>query len=93
MEKISYTIIAEGTTPASETALFLKYNDRKPAHTVELELGNTKLTVSVQQLMELGALFLAVAGPHVDFDSADELLEGFRLKGKAVVEKLAETLS
>ena len=57
---------------------------------VELQVvhGNSCFILPVmiepQQLMELGALFLAIAGKDVDFDSADALLEGYNLKGKEV---------
>jgi hypothetical protein len=48
--------------------------------------------VSPQQLTEIAALFLALAGTTVDYSGADALLEGYGLKGKQAAKKLASEL-
>lgn len=65
-----------------------------PATPVTLKIGNETLVVSPQQMMELGALCLALAGvAGIDYESADALLEGFCLKGKQAAKNLAKALS
>lgn len=51
------------------------------------------MNIGRQQLAELGALLLALAGTEdVDFSGAEALLDGFSLKGKAAATALANAL-
>ena len=102
-ETVFYTIVGK-----PDGRIYLTYKDRWspvggydgiPAKPVELQMvhGNSCYTLPVmiqpQQLMELGALFLALAGTvGIDFDSADALLEGYGLKGKEAATMLAKAL-
>ena len=90
MEHIKYAL--------SSTELDIRYKDIGgydgiTASAVILEIFNNKISVQAQQLAELGALFLALAGKEgIDFASCDELLDGFCLKGKVVAQALADEL-
>jgi len=96
MEKIIYTVSesVEGLSPI-ETRINIEYEDiggydGVAASPVEIRIGAESFTVEPQQLMELGALFIALSGvTGIDFESAESLLEGFALKGKEASKKLA----
>jgi len=88
MEKIRFTIINPDSS--EETPLFVEYNGIDEP--VILQLGGPAVVIDSQQLAELGALFLALAGTNVDYESADALLEGFELKGKEAAIRLSQAL-
>ena len=68
-------------------------HDGIPSSPVKFEIGEEMLRISPQQLTELAALFLALAGnTDIDYSSADALLDGFSLKGKSAAKKLAKAL-
>lgn len=55
--------------------------------------ASISMTIEPQQLSEIGALLLALAGvKDIDFSGADSLLEGFDLKGKEAATELADAL-
>jgi hypothetical protein len=102
MENIFFTIVDADTN--EETQLHFEYEDvggyeGVPATPVKMIVGPVPLIakpiavrIEPQQLAELGALFLALAGTDVDYSGADALLEGFNLKGKEAAQKLASEL-
>lgn len=101
MEKIHYTILeptenADGKTP-QETLLHIEYDDigghdGVEAKPVTITLGGVETKIDAQQLAELGALFIALAGTEVDYSGADAVLEGFDLKGKSAAKMLYKAL-
>ena len=63
------------------------------AEPICIQFDRNSYKLEPQQLMELGALFLALAGTvGIDYEAADELLDGYRLKGKEAAAKLAAAL-
>ena len=54
--------------------------------------GSRTVQIDSQQLMEIAALFLAIAGDKVDFSSADDVLDGLQLKGRKQAKELYEAL-
>ncbi len=98
MENITFTVV-DPVDQVKESRIYIDYediggHDGIPAKPVTVLFGNGRkhITIGAQQLAELGALFLALAGSEVDFSGADALLEGYGLKGKAAATKLAEAL-
>jgi hypothetical protein len=64
----------------------------KPA-TIRVGDKGEPVEIDAQQLMEFGALCIAIAGVEgIDFSSADSLLEGFDLKGKEAAKQLYEAM-
>ena len=91
-----FTIVQPGQAGTdTETRLNFRYSDTTPKWSqggVVFTIEGVEFKVGPQQLMELGALFLALGGTNVDFDSASELLDGFNLKGLDAAEQLVEAL-
>ena len=91
-QKDFFTII--DTKNNSENKIHVEYDDVGgydgiKANDVLLEIGSKKINVSPQQMMELGTLFIALAGVEgIDFEAANELLEDFSLKGSDVCKNL-----
>jgi len=91
-QKDFFTII--DTQNHSENKIYVEYDDVGgydgiKANDVLLKIGSKKINVSPQQMMELGTLFIALAGVEgIDFEAANELLEGFSLKGSEVSKNL-----
>ena len=86
--------------PERQTRIYVTHDDvggyggvlAKPA-TIKVGDKGEPIEIEAQQLMELGALFIAIAGVEgIDFSSADSLLEGFDLKGKEAAKKLFEVM-
>lgn len=94
MENITFTVV----NGEDEQPINISYDDiggyeKIPALPVVVSIGTLQFEVHPQQLMELGTLFIALAGVEgIDFDSADALLEGFSLKGKEAVIRLSAAL-
>ena len=90
-----FTIVSPN---GDETRLNFAYDDvggheGVSATNVMIQLGDGKpVEIEPQQLTELAALFLALAGNQNDYQSADVLLEGFSLKGKEAAKKLYKAL-
>lgn len=97
MERINYTVVAPDDSV--EAILQFEYDDIGgydgiPAAPVTIKLFGRSISVSRQQMAELGALFLALAGTEgIDYSSADELLDGYAIQGKEAATQLAEALS
>ena len=95
-QTIHYTVLDLETK--AENRLVFQYDDiggygGVPAKPVAIVVAGKEIVIEPQQLAELGALFLALAGVEgVDFSGADALLEGFEMRGKEAAEKLAAAL-
>ncbi len=51
------------------------------------------VTITPQQLMELGTLFIALAGTvNIDFNMAENILSLYDLKGKEAFQKLSQVI-
>ena len=96
MENLIFTVVDPES--CGETQIHLDYeniggHDDIPAEPVKLRIGDESVTIDRQQLTELAALLLALAGTvAVDYSGADSLLEGFGLKGKQAAQNLANAL-
>lgn len=76
---------------SDEVVINLKSNHDGSKH---FSIDYQDVGISNQQLMELGALFIAMAG-KTDFDSAGEMLDGYgfdRKEYKKLFDKLAKAL-
>jgi threonine dehydratase len=69
---------------------YLNFDKTENGATISLA-GSKQVKIDNQQLMELGAMLIALGGNNVDFDSASELLDGFSLSVEPI-KKLVETL-
>lgn len=67
-------------------------DDEEKTDLVQVKLGDEWISISRQQLTELGALLITLGGIQSDFDSLGELLDGYGLleQGREVFEKLVE---
>lgn len=86
--------------PQKETRIYITHDDvggydgvlAKPV-TIKVGEKGVPLEIEAQQLMEFGALCIAIAGIEgIDFSAADSLLEGFDIKGKEAARKLFEAM-
>lgn len=69
----------------------ISIEDRNPDY-VKLTVKDKTIHIQRQQLMELGALFLSLAGQDVDFDSAYELLDGYGIPDKNLIKAIKSLL-
>lgn len=73
-----FTIVGENNLDSLPVGI-LRFSDQNPEG-IDISInGNPSVRIGNQQLMEIGALFIALAGQDVDQDSAIELIEGFNL--------------
>lgn len=99
IQKDFFTVI-NPFCPERQTRIHITHDDvggydgvlAKPV-TIKVGDKGEPIEIDAQQLMELGALFIAIAGVEgIDFSSADSLLDGFDLKGKEAAKKLFEAM-
>ncbi len=85
-----YTIIGEDE---SEELLRWGYDGKDR---IRLELKGQSVSIDMQQMAELGALFLALTDGEVDWSSCSELLDGYGLSRRGCCQnsqELAKALS
>jgi len=81
-----------------ETTIEIQYDEDRgqdglTGSAVDIFIGKESLTIKPQQLMELGALFIALAGVNgIDFKGAEHMLFGYDLKGKKAAQSVASEI-